>query len=150
MCLVSPPPSPVRQPCPFITVVAFSHTFLAKPSGIPGDGKRRDANLVRMRYFAARVEEVFQIHFSQYGDKQLHLVNLATHRDYRRRGCGTALCHGGMNKAADNGLISTVFGSPMGKRLYMSLGFEVIGTEPLRLPGEEEGMTMAALAHGSG
>ena len=98
-----------------------------------------------MRYFATRVQEVFQLHFSQYGAKQLHLVNLATHSDYRRRGCGAALCRWGMKKAEDKGWVSTVFGSPMGKLLYMSVGFRIIGTEPLRVPGEEEGLTMTAL-----
>lgn len=70
--------------------------LLDKPPGILGDKERRDANLVHVRYFASRAEEVFQMHFSQYGAEQLHLVDLATHRDYRRRGCGVALCRWGI------------------------------------------------------
>ncbi|KAL5598149.1 hypothetical protein FOBRF1_011942 [Fusarium oxysporum] len=110
-----------------------------------GDNERRDANLPHMRYFASRVEEVYDMHFSQFGSRQLHLVNLATHRDYRRRGCGAVLCKYGMEKAEREGFVATVFGSPMGIKLYTSVGFKVIGAEPMIMPGDEEGLTTTAL-----
>lgn len=102
-----------------------------------------------MRYFASRVEEVYDMHFSQFGSRQLHLVNLATHRDYRRRGCGAVLCKYGMEKAEREGFVATVFGSPMGIKLYTSVGFKVIGAEPMIMPGDEEGLTTTALVWGN-
>ncbi|KAH7144823.1 acyl-CoA N-acyltransferase [Fusarium sp. MPI-SDFR-AT-0072] len=119
----------------------------AKP-GVLGDNERRDANLPHMRYFASRVEEVYDMHFSQFGSRQLHLVNLATHRDYRRRGCGAALCKYGVEKAEREGFVATVFGSPMGIKLYTSVGFKIIGAEPMIMPGDEEGLTTTALVWG--
>lgn len=37
----------------------------------------------------------------------------------------------------------------MGKLVYIKMGFKVIGTEPLRVPGEEEGLTVTALVYNS-
>jgi ribosomal protein S18 acetylase RimI-like enzyme len=52
-----------------------------------------------------------------------HLVLLATHPDYRRRGAGTALSQWGINQGLAAGIDIGVEASPMGFPLYQHLGF---------------------------
>ena len=90
---------------------------------------RRDADQEHVNAFKAEIAKAKKHYFDDpFGDRQLHLQILATHPNYRRRGAATKLCKVGMELAANNDLIVSLFASPMGRDLYKHLDFqEVIG-----------------------
>ena len=100
-----------------------------------------------MRYFSSRLKEICHDRFGRFGSGQLFLENLCTHRDYRRRGCGAALCRWGMKTAEEKGYVVTVLGSPLGKLLYTSVGFRILAIDPLQAPGEDEKLDIASLVY---
>lgn len=82
----------------------------------------------------------------KYGDTQLYLGMLACHPDYQRRGGGKMLVTWGLDKAKAEGLDLTLFGSPMGSRLYRKLGFKDVGGFRTQVEGEDEYLDSLAMA----
>lgn len=80
----------------------------------------------------------FEKYFEQYGKNQIHLEWLITHPDFRRRGAATMLCNWGRRFAYQKGWMWTVIASPMGKAVYEHLGCNLVGTETIRVRGEDE------------
>lgn len=101
-------------------------------------------------HFSATINDIIDKHFAPYGMQQIALANLATHRDYRRRGCGAALCKYGIRMAQDKRCVVTVLGSPLGKLLYQSVGFKITAVEPLGVPGEDEILYITSLVNQEG
>lgn len=82
-----------------------------------------------------------------YGNKQLHLRKFATYLDHQRRGAGTQHCRWGLQLAKEQIVPITVFGSPMGKRLYSQLGFSFLATSTCQVEGEDEMVFDDAMVH---
>ena len=75
---------------------------------------------------------------NKYGAQQHYYLSLiATHPSYQGRGAGRALLEWGMEKAKREGWTVSLFSSPMGRRVYEKLGFEVVGTFRTKVEGEE-------------
>ena len=87
----------------------------------------------------------FDDYFGTLGSDQIHLWLLCTSPAFRRRGAGTQLCRWGINLAACQGVHTTVLASPMGKKLYEALGFELNGYFIIRVEGEDEKLEIWAL-----
>lgn len=98
-----------------------------------------------MKEFARAVTVAFDRYFGKLGNRQVHLWLLATHPDFRRRGAGTMLCNWGMEKAKEKGHPITVLASPMGKQLYMELGYRFLGSVHCQVDDEEELFEVACL-----
>lgn len=103
-----------------------------------GIDKRHDANPSHMRAYASTMGYAFEKYFAQYGENQIHLEWLITPPDFRRRGAATRLCNWGRSFASKRGWMWTVIASPMGQPLYEHLGCHLVGTEPIRVHGEDE------------
>jgi hypothetical protein len=82
-----------------------------------------------------------------YANNQLHLWVLVTHPDYQRRGFGTKQCVWGLDLAKGKSLAVTLFSSPMGQSLYSSLEFQVAGNVTVQVEGEEEKLSIVAMAY---
>jgi GNAT superfamily N-acetyltransferase len=82
---------------------------------------------------------------SVYGDRQVELWILGTHPDYQSHGIGTRQCKWGMRYAEAHAVPVTVFSSPMGERLYRSLGFRLITHITVQVEGEEEKLSIGVM-----
>jgi GNAT superfamily N-acetyltransferase len=82
-----------------------------------------------------------------YGDRQVHLLVLATHPDYQRHGAGTRHCQWGMELARERKSAVTLFSSPMGTRLYTELGFKMLDHVAVQVPGEEEKLSIGVMTY---
>lgn len=72
-------------------------------------------------------------------DSHLYLAILCVHPSHQRRGVGRAMVRYGIERARDGGMKAvSVYGSPMGRRLYASLGFERVGSFRVQVDGEGE------------
>lgn len=130
-------------------LIYANRTTTASPSLILGEDSREDANIIHMRRFNEVIGSMINTYFQPYGNQQVILANLATHPDYRRRGCGGALCQWGIKKAAEQGWVVTVLGSPMGRLLYLAQGFRELAIEPLAVEGEDETLNISCLVYSS-
>lgn len=108
--------------------------------------ERRDANPARVEKYAEEFSKAKSHFFQQpYGDKNLYLSILACHPAYQRRGIGKQLVNWGLDKAKQEGLDLTVFGSPMGSLLYRNVGFKEVGKFRVQVDGEEEFLDTLAM-----
>ena len=108
--------------------------------------ERRDADRKHMQAFEDALDVAKATCFNaKYGHNQLHLLILATHPEYQRRGAGTRLCRWGMQLAMDRKIPVTLFSSPMGTQLYTSLGFRMVGTVVVRVEGEDDKLTIGTM-----
>jgi GNAT superfamily N-acetyltransferase len=82
-----------------------------------------------------------------YGDRQVHLLILATHPDYQRHGAGTRHCQWGIDLARERRSAVTLFSSPMGTKLYTQLGFKMLDHVTVQVPGEEEKLCIGVMAY---
>ena len=107
---------------------------------------RKDANFGRIGLFRKVLGEAAGEYFARaYGGDQLHLQLLGTHPDHRRRGYGTALCNWGISLAKDDGVVVSLFASPMGFPLYSQLGFKDLGTLTVQVLGETDKVVLKAM-----
>lgn len=117
------------------------------PAQSPIMGERRDGHQARMTAWAKampRAKE--QLFNSRYGNRHIQLQILATHPAWQRRGAGQLLCLEGMELARTRNMAVTVFASPMGRRLYSKLGFQIRGYVHVQVPGEEQSVSPVALS----
>lgn len=68
--------------------------------------------------------------------RRYYLGLLCIHPDYRRRGIGTYLVRWGMECAKEEGCVTLLSASEMGKKVYDGLGWKVIKTWTLKDVGE--------------
>jgi GNAT superfamily N-acetyltransferase len=107
---------------------------------------RKDANFERINLFRKVMGEGVDKYFTKtYGGDQLYLQLLGTHPDHRRRGYGTALCNWGISLAKDDGVVVSLFASPMGFLLYSQLGFKYLGTLTIQVLGETDKVILKAM-----
>ncbi|KAK4171944.1 hypothetical protein QBC36DRAFT_338927 [Triangularia setosa] len=82
------------------------------------------------------------------GPEQIHLQILATLPEFQRRGHASSLCKWGMKLVHQERLHDiSVMASPMGYDLYTWLGFGIVGTFNIQVPGEEERLTLHAMKY---
>ncbi|KAJ4269899.1 hypothetical protein NW762_001568 [Fusarium torreyae] len=112
--------------------------------GDHGINERRDANPQHMSEFTTSCSDGFKKHFRRYG-YQMPLWSLATHPDFRRRGAATMICQWGQKEGLKRNQPQSLLASPMGKPLYLSLGYKVVGTVVVQVDGEEEKLEMDAM-----
>lgn len=82
-----------------------------------------------------------------YGNSQVQLYHLATHPDYQRHGAGTRLLNWGLELAMREKKPITLFGSPMGTKLYAELGFRVLDYVTVQVDGEEENVSLCVMVY---
>lgn len=112
---------------------------------LSSEPQRLDADPMRVAETRKQLGEAKKMWFDDpYGDQQLHLRILGTHLDYRRLGAGTMLVHWGQELAAKEGVVVTLFASPMGSRLYTKLGFRNVGT--VQIHAETDGQSVDRVA----
>jgi GNAT superfamily N-acetyltransferase len=108
--------------------------------------ERRDASPARLeKYTECSMKARKELFVSRYGERQLSLRQMATLPAYWRKGAATMLCKWGMEKARKVSVAVPMFASPMGKRLYESLGFKELGTFRVQVDGEDEVLVVHAL-----
>lgn len=95
-----------------------------------------------MRTHASTTDYAIEKYFAHYGNRRIHLEWVITHPEFRRRGAGTMLCNWGRTEAAKRGWAWTVTATPTGNLLYEHLGCKVLGTEIVRVQGEDEFVTL--------
>jgi len=113
-----------------------------------GGGSRRDANPEHFKAFSQGQKKAYQKYFAPIGPEQIHLQILATLPEYQRRGHASSLCRWAMELVCQEGLKDmSVMASPMGYELYKSLGWDVVGTFWIQVPGEEEKLVLRAMMY---
>lgn len=100
--------------------------------------ERRDANPMHMEAYTSTLQSEFKRYFIPVGREQVPLWALYTHPDFRRRGAGTMICKWGIKQAVDTNRHLTLCATPMGKLLYLSLGYKSLGKIVVQIEGEEE------------
>jgi predicted acetyltransferase len=85
-----------------------------------------------------------------YGAARPQLKILGTHPLFRHRGAASMLVCAGLERARAQGVPTTVLASPMGYKLYISLGFKAVGMFIVRIEGEEEKLDIGAMEHRGG
>lgn len=109
---------------------------------------RRDCNQTRMQAWNCILQEAKSRHFEhRFGTQQFQLQILATHPDFQRLGAGSLLVRDGIMLAEAASQAISVFASPMGERLYASLGFERIECVLVQVKDEPEFVTVEAMAY---
>jgi len=93
----------------------------------------------RQKIFIDALTAAEKKHFGpELGDLRLVLADMIVDPKYHRRGAGKALMQYGMQKAKEENLAITLTASPLGRLLYSSLGFKVLGYVECGLEEEEE------------
>ncbi len=110
-----------------------------------GDERRRDANRLHVEVFRVTLTNARKRLFDD--DHHIQLLLLGTHPEYRKQGLGSSLCKQGMGFAKDENAYVSVFGSPMGKELYESLGFRELESIEVRAPGEKQTLSISAMTY---
>jgi predicted acetyltransferase len=98
-----------------------------------------------MRAYLHDLSDGIKKNFRQFGKEQIALGRLVTHPDFRRRGAATMICEWGQKEACKDGKSLTLLATPMGKPLYLSLGYEIIGKVVVQVEGEEERLEVDAM-----
>ena len=107
---------------------------------------RRDADWERMQAFKDAMGDGKEAHFDRrYGNRQLQLLILGTHPNYRRQRAATQLCRWGLQLAQEHEVPITVLASPIGQKLYSHLGFRAVGAVIVQVEGEEERLSITAM-----
>jgi GNAT superfamily N-acetyltransferase len=109
---------------------------------------RRDADLAHIAAFGSvLIASVNKYFDAPYGNSQVQLYHLATHPDYQRHGAGTRLLNWGPELATREKKPITLFGSPMGTKLYADFGFRVLDYVTAQVDGEEENVSLCVMVY---
>jgi GNAT superfamily N-acetyltransferase len=112
---------------------------------------RRDGNPDRMKVWNEATQEAKSRLFdSQFGPDYFQLQILATHPRYQRLGAGSELCNWGLKMARLENVSVAVFASPMGSKLYSSLGFQTLSNVIVHAPGDGELINLKAMIYKPG
>lgn len=96
-------------------------------------------NPTRQHLFITAITTAEKQHLGpSWGPKRLELADCATDPLYHRRGAGKALVEWGMEKAREANVPITLTASPMGRELYLRLGFGEVGVFECGEVGEVE------------
>ncbi|KIW09096.1 uncharacterized protein PV09_00041 [Verruconis gallopava] len=88
------------------------------------DSPRRDMDPTRQAEFIDAITAAERRCFGpQWGQHRMELADLACHPAFQRRGAATALTRWGMAKASLQGVPVMLTASPMGRKVYLNLGF---------------------------
>jgi len=110
--------------------------------------QRRDANKAHMMAWKATMKaSKANLFDAPYGASHFQLQILATDPAFQRRGAAAALCRDGIQLAHRLGMKITVFASPMGQKLYSTLGFRSVSTIIVRADAEEEFIHVEAMVY---
>jgi len=116
-----------------------------------GDQTRRDANQLHMKVFRETLTNARKRLFDDdHKSRYIQLLILGTHPDYQRQGLGSSLCKQVMHLAKDKKAYVSVFGSPVGKKLYAFLGFRELETIEVQPFGEEQTLYISAMIYQDG
>jgi GNAT superfamily N-acetyltransferase len=110
------------------------------PSGFssPNSG-RRDMDPHRQQLFIDAITAAEKHYLGpEWGNKRLELADCAADPKYHRRGAGKALLEYGLEKAGEANVPITLTASPMGRHLYLHLGFQELGFFDCGEEGQEE------------
>lgn len=127
-------------------------TTVPKPQGTQqrksAKRSRRDGDQIRMQAWTRILHDAKSRHFEQrFGTQQFQLQILATHPGFQRLGAGSLLVRDGITVAEAANRAISVFASPMGERLYASLGFKRIESVVVQVEDELEFVTVEAMAY---
>lgn len=139
-------------------ILAFAVWDISNLSGSLGDrlhssslAPRRDGDKGRIAAWKHTTKTAKANFFDKsYGRNHFQLQILATHPEFQRRGAGTALCQDGVHMATQLGMNISVFASPMGYRLYSSLGFKPLATIAVQTEDECERVFVEAMIYSPG
>lgn len=98
---------------------------------------RRDADFERLKALDKATIETEKQYFSNYPEKWT-VGLLVTGRLFRRRGAARALVKWDIEMAEEEGAVCKVEASEMGKVLYETAGFQVLGEWKVQVHGQEE------------
>ncbi|CVK99427.1 uncharacterized protein FMAN_02269 [Fusarium mangiferae] len=115
---------------------------------IPGDhgiNERRDVNKKHMEAYAKALPAGLKKYFKRFGSEQIPLWEVVTHPDFRRRGAASMICEWGQKEADKYGKSLSLLATPMGKGLYLKLGYRVLGSVVVQVEGEEERVVVDAM-----
>lgn len=73
----------------------------------------------------------------EWGKKRLELASIATDAKYQGHGAGKALMKWGLETATEHNVPLTLTASPLGKKLYTSLGFKHMGLVECEVEGDD-------------
>ncbi|RGP65320.1 acyl-n-acyltransferase [Fusarium sporotrichioides] len=110
-----------------------------------GLNERRDANTEHMKVYTSTIQREFKRYFVPIGREQVPLWALYTHPDFRRRGAASMICEWGRKQAVSSNRHLTLCATPMGKLLYLALGYESLGKIVVQVEGEEERVEQDAM-----
>jgi ribosomal protein S18 acetylase RimI-like enzyme len=84
---------------------------------------------------------------SRFGDQYHYLISMAVHPDYQRRGIATAMVNLGLARANKQRIPVALIASPMGAKLYKSLGFVQVGTHYAQAENDNETMEIPGMLY---
>jgi len=109
---------------------------------------RRDGHSERMKIWTKEMQRARETLFDDVlGENYLQLQVLATDPQFQRLGAGTLLCKWGIKMADLESTPAAVFASPMGQRLYTSLGFHSLSNVLLQAKDDNECISIAAMVY---
>jgi hypothetical protein len=132
-----------------VNVDAMASKLGRKHTALPpvSPGVRRDGHPERMEAWTkttlSKKQELFD---RRYGRRYIQLQILATLPQWQRMGAATLLCSCGMRMANLLRLSVAVFASPMGSKLYASLGFRTLETINVRASNDDDGVNLTGMA----
>lgn len=118
-----------------------------EPTAAEPTSCRRDANGKRQQAWSQTLGASRKLFDQQFGTNHFQLQLLATDPQFQRIGAGTALCGAGIETAERLKMGISVFASPMGKRLYSRLGFQQLATVTVKVEGEDDFVSVAAMVY---
>ncbi|KUJ10818.1 uncharacterized protein LY89DRAFT_251185 [Mollisia scopiformis] len=103
------------------------------------DTTRRDADPARLQLWreaTARVKK--EIFDTEYGVRQLDLIQRAVLPKYQKQGVGTFMLYWGMRIATEHSWALTSIVPPKACKWYEARGFKLLATERLQVEGQEQ------------
>ena len=110
-----------------------------------GAATRKDRDPIRDALFLQRVQEARKSYAQMFGGNDLYLRMLGTHPEHRRRGYASQLLRWGTERAERDDVVLALLASPMGYPTYLARGFEELGTIPVKVEGDEEGVELVKM-----
>jgi predicted acetyltransferase len=98
-----------------------------------------------MEVYAKTLPAGLKKYFKKFGSEQIPLWEVVTHPDFRRRGAASMICEWGQKEANKDGKSLSLLATPMGKGLYLKLGYHVLGSVVVQVEGEEQRVVVDAM-----
>lgn len=105
----------------------------------PPQTKRRDIDPKRHEaYFNAIHDSKTAWFDKRFGERQMYLAMICVDPNYQGCGAGSLLLQWGIDRAVQEKVAISLFASPVGRRLYLKMGFKDGGWTRAQVDGEEE------------